>query len=227
MQSFEKLPPLILTPTPSHNYLAYRGNNTVLKLPDESVEWLNGQRACDGGFSEQFLELFRSNWGLDASEMMVKDAIHFREKSSGEYTDASYEINLACNYNCEHCYLDERKNRKLGVEERAQLLDTMQKAGVVRLHISGGEPLIDKHFAETYMMAQRAGFLLRISSNGYALSNENILNLLKEHPPIRIAVSLYGATAESYEGLTRTAPGTFEKFKRSMQAASDAGLNVR
>jgi len=157
----------------------------------------------------------------------VKDSIHFREKADARYTDASYEINLACNYNCEHCYLDERKNRKLDVEGRKKLFDTMSKAGVIRLHTSGGEPLIDKHFPETYRLAQQKGFLVRISSNGYALGNEEILQLFKELPPVRLAVSLYGASAQSYEGLTRTPPGTFEKFKKSLAVASDAGIRVR
>jgi len=59
-QTFEKLPPFILTPTPACNYLAMRGSNTVLKMLDEAHEWLVEQRETGGGFNEQFLELFKS-----------------------------------------------------------------------------------------------------------------------------------------------------------------------
>ncbi len=60
---------------------------------------------------------------------------------------------------------------------------------------------------------------------GSRLSNPNILALLTSRRPYRLTVSVYGATAESYDGLTRRR-GSFAKFERGLAAAHEAGLPI-
>ena len=50
-----------------------------------------------------------------------------------------------------------------------------------------------------------------------------ILELLTRYRPYRLTISVYGATTEAYEGLTRRR-GSFEKFSCRLSAAHEAGL---
>jgi MoaA/NifB/PqqE/SkfB family radical SAM enzyme len=73
----------------------------------------------------------------------------------------------------------------------------MAAAGVLRLQITGGEPLIDPLFAETHARA-------------YDL----------------LTLSIYGATEASYDGMTRR-KGSLKRFMRGLHAAHEAGLPMR
>ena len=85
------------------------------------------------------------------------------------------------------------------------------------------EPLIDRLFTDVYSRAFELGMMLSISSNGSRLANPAILDLLTTRPPYRLTISVYGASAESYDGLTRRR-GSFAKFSRGLAAAHEAGL---
>lgn len=87
----------------------------------------------------------------------------------------------------------------------------MCDAGVLWLQLTGGEPLIDKFFPQVYELAYELGMMISISSNGSRLSSRKILELLTARRPYRLTLSVYGATAESYDGLTRRR-GSFAAF---------------
>jgi hypothetical protein len=107
--------------------------------------------------------------------------------------------------------------------DRERLLHILRDAGVLWLPLTSGEPLIDKLFTEVYGLAYELGMMISISSNGSRLSNPRILELLTSRRPYRLTVSVYGATAESYDGLTRRR-GSFATFERGLAAAPEAGL---
>jgi molybdenum cofactor biosynthesis enzyme MoaA len=86
---------------------------------------------------------------------------------------------------------------------REQLLKVMADAGVLWLQLTGGEPLIDPLFAETHTRAWDMGMMIQISSNGSRLDQARTLELLTARRPYRLTLSLYGATEESYDGMTR------------------------
>lgn len=73
-----------------------------------------------------------------------------REQSEYGYGRASWEINLGYNYACSHCYLGLKEFSGLPWPDKERLLHMMRDAGVVWLQITGGEPTIDKHFADAY-----------------------------------------------------------------------------
>lgn len=160
---------------------------------------------------------------LDLADRQVDQAVLVRSISPFGYGRASYELNLGCNYDCEHCYLGLKKFEGLSWANRERLLHIMRAAGVLWLQLTGGEPLIDKLFGDVYQLAFELGMMLSISSNGSRLHNPAILELLTTLRPYRLTISVYGATADSYDGLTRRR-GTFDKFMKGMTAANEAGL---
>jgi MoaA/NifB/PqqE/SkfB family radical SAM enzyme len=207
-------------------YLVLRpGSLNGLKIPRSMYLELAQIGAADGGCPVWLVDAARCAWNLEISGRMVNNAVIIRAQSPYGYGRASYELNLGCNYDCEHCYLGLKTFSGLSWPQRERLLHIMREAGVLWLQLTGGEPLIDKLFPEVYELAYGLGMMISISSNGSRLSNRNILDLLTACRPYRITLSVYGATSESYDGLTRRR-GSFAAFSKGLASAYEAGLPI-
>ena len=77
------------------------------------------------------------------------------------------------------------------------------------LLLTGGEPFLWPDFWELYMYLSKKGFLISINSNG-SLIDEGVIEQLKERPPIRINITLYGASNATYEKLCKASNGDLE-----------------
>ena len=209
------------------DYLVLRpGGSGGLKIPYQKYLQL-GHAAATGAVPPTWLtDAVRHSWALDISGRPAGDTVLIRAPSPYRFGRASYELNLGCNYDCEHCYLGLKKFAGLSWPARERLLHIMRDAGVLWLQLTGGEPLIDKLFPEVYGLACELGMMVTISSNGSRLSNPRILGLLTSRRPYRLTLSVYGATADSYDGLTRR-KGSFKAFTKGLAAAHEAGLPVR
>lgn len=163
-------------------------------------------------------------WGIDVSGPRAQKVL-VRKASPYGYGRASYELNLGCNYDCEHCYLGLKTFSGLTWPQRERLLEIMRDAGVLWLQLTGGEPMVDKLFTDTYARAYELGMMISVSTNGSRLWNPAMLDLLTTHRPYRLTISVYGATADSYDALTRRR-GSFKAFHRGLIAACEAGLPI-
>jgi uncharacterized Fe-S cluster-containing radical SAM superfamily protein len=168
----------------------------------------------------------RTAWGLDVTGAPVSGTVMVRPETAYGYARASYELNLGCNYDCEHCYLGEKMFAGMDWPGRKRLLDVMADAGVLWLQLTGGEPLIDPLFTETHNYAWDLDMMIQISSNGSRLDQARTLDVLTQRPPYRLTLSIYGATEETYDGMTRRR-GSFKRFMRGLAAASESGLPMR
>jgi MoaA/NifB/PqqE/SkfB family radical SAM enzyme len=171
-------------------------------------------------------EAVRAGWGMDITGRPIGGTIMVRPETRYGYARASYELNLGCNYACEHCYLGEKQFAGMAWPGRERLLDVMADAGVLWLQLTGGEPLIDPLFPETHARAWDMGMMIQISSNGSRLDQARTLEILTARRPYRLALSIYGATEESYDGMTRRR-GSFKRFMRGLDAAHEAGLQMQ
>jgi MoaA/NifB/PqqE/SkfB family radical SAM enzyme len=102
----------------------------------------------------------------------------------------------------------------------------MRDAGVLWLQITGGEALIDREFGAAYEYAHQLGMMVQVSSNGSSLRKRPIRELFARLRPYRLTVSLYGATAETYDKVTRNR-GAFGRFTAGLDAAREDGLPIR
>ena len=180
----------------------------------------------DAALPPWLAEAARAGWGIDLADHVTAGTVLVRPETTYGYARASYELNLGCNYDCEHCYLGEKLFAGMDWPRRERLLQVMADAGVLWLQITGGEPLIDPLFAETHAAAWDMGMMIQISSNGARLDQPRTLDLLTKRRPYRLTLSLYGATEESYDGMTRRR-GSFRRFMRGLAAAHEAGLPMR
>ncbi|MGC9477626.1 radical SAM protein [Streptomyces sp. WG4] len=102
----------------------------------------------------------------------------------------------------------------------------LRDAGVLWLQITGGEALIDPQFAAAYEYATGLGMMIQVSTNGSQLHKVRMQELFARLRPYRLTVSLYGATGETHDAVTRNR-GAFDRFSRGLDASRAAGLPVR
>jgi MoaA/NifB/PqqE/SkfB family radical SAM enzyme len=164
-------------------------------------------------------------WQVDISARPLSETATVRAASPLGYGKASYELNMGCNYECEHCYLGLKQFAGLEWDGRERVLAAMRDAGVLWLQLTGGEPTIDRLFPETYAHGCDLGMMIEILTNGSRLASPAILELMTARPPHRVVISVYGATEATYDGLTQRR-GSYKLFMRGLDAACEAGIPV-
>lgn len=139
-----------------------------------------------------------------------------------------FELTPRCNFNCNMCYVHLQPEqvgqygRELSAEEWIAIGKEAQKAGMLELTLTGGEPFVRADFQEIYEKLHDMGFLIQIFSNGYLLEQQQ-LGWLKKRPPRYVRFTLYGCSDETYEAVCGI-PGGFQKIKRSMEMLMEAGI---
>lgn len=141
------------------------------------------------------------------------------------------EVTARCNNDCRHCFINlpagnkKAKERELSFEEIKGIVDEATALGAVWCLITGGEPLLRDDFFDIYMLLKKKGFLLSVFTNATLITEEHI-RLFKKYPPRDIEVSVYGATEETYERVTRRR-GSFASFMRGVDLLIESGIKVR
>jgi radical SAM protein with 4Fe4S-binding SPASM domain len=147
---------------------------------------------------------------------MLERAIARRIPLSG-----SIAMTHRCHLRCVHCYLgDERTTPppegELGTGFWCSVVDQVADAGCLNLLMTGGETLLRPDFPKVYARARRRGILVTVFTNG-TLVDERLVRLFQELSPDLVEISLYGASAETYERVTGI-PGSYERCLRGLDA---------
>ncbi|RPF30296.1 MoaA/NifB/PqqE/SkfB family radical SAM enzyme [Streptomyces sp. TLI_185] len=214
---------LVATPLGERRLVLRQGSAKALQLPKARFEEL--RTSVPHTVPQWLADAVRAQWKLDLTGRRVDDVVLVREAGPYEFSRATWEINLGCDYDCVMCYLGEKRFQGLDMDGKRKLLTIMRDAGVIWLQMTGGEPLIDPDFPESYRLAYELGMQLEVLSNGSRLHKDHILNLLRTYPPTKLTLSMYGATAETYDTVTRNR-GAFTRFSRGLRMAIDAVLNL-
>lgn len=156
------------------------------------------------------------------------EAVHVQVEGTRVPLSGTIELTNRCPLECSHCYNNlpmndhDARRRELTTDEVFKLLDELAEAGCLWILFTGGEILARRDFFDIYEYAKRKGFLITLFTNGI-LVDERIADRLAAMPPFSIEITLYGATKESYEALTRI-PGSFEKCLRGIRLLLDRKL---
>lgn len=148
---------------------------------------------------------------------------HFNRKVIRERIPLSGTVDFThrCNLNCVHCYLgskrisQDRRHEELSTAQWLSLIDQFLEAGCLFLLITGGEPLLREDFAHIYGYAKKSGLLVTVFTNGTLVTDE-IADLFEDLPPQGVEITLYGATAETYEKITGV-KGSYEQCLQGME----------
>ena len=141
------------------------------------------------------------------------------------------EITARCNHNCGHCYINlpandqEARAKELTVQEIGEIADQAVALGAIWVLISGGEPFLRPDFPDIYMTLKRKGLLVSVFTNATLLQEDHIA-LFKKYPPRDIEVTVYGASPETYDRVTRR-PGAFAAFTHGLNRLLESGVKVR
>lgn len=141
------------------------------------------------------------------------------------------EITARCNHDCRHCYINllagdrVAQKKELSLEQIGHIANQAIELGTLWCLLSGGEPLLREDFKEIYLLLKRKGVLVSVFSNACLVTDEHIA-LFKKYPPRDIEVTVYGATPETYERVTRF-PGSFAAFRRGLDLLLQNGIKVR
>ncbi len=137
----------------------------------------------------------------------------------------SIDLTYRCNHTCCHCWVRlpakaPEQERELGIDEIRRIADQARAMGCRDWQISGGESLLRPDFAEIVQCLTARGVSYGLTTNG-TLITPAIARLLKRKGTTM--VSLYGATAEVYDRVTRH-PGGFEMAMRGFAYLKEAGV---
>ena len=139
-----------------------------------------------------------------------------------------FELTERCNLACVHCYINQpaaspaARRRELTTLQVKGVLDQLADAGCLFLLFTGGEVLLRTDFPEIYRHARKRGMLISLFTNGTMLTRR-IADLLADMRPRSIEVTLYGATQETYEKVTRV-PGSYARCRRGIELLQERGL---
>lgn len=159
-------------------------------------------------------------------KMMLRRAASMQRPING-----SLELLPLCNMRCDMCYvrLDRSETEKRGglrsVCEWIELGRQMQKAGVLFLLLTGGEPLLFPEFQKLYLELQQMGMTLTINTNG-TLIDEKWADFFGKYRPRRVNITLYGADDRAYETLCHY-HGGFEKTMNGIRLLKARGVAVK
>lgn len=139
------------------------------------------------------------------------------------------DLTHRCNLRCIHCYHGDHPEhvfeKEMTTKEILTIIDEITEAGCLYFLITGGEPLLRKDFPEIYRHAKENGLVITLFTNG-TLINYSIIDLLTEFPPCEVEISLYGASASTYEKITRV-PGSYEKCLHGIRKLLDNKIHLR
>lgn len=167
--------------------------------------------------------------------MEVYEAESDFEKKLTAIADANFlplgggmELLPNCNMQCRMCFIHKAGSntaKLLRAADWLRIAEQMQKAGVLFLLLTGGEPLLHPDFKEIYLALRKMGFVLTVNSNG-TLINEAWADFFAENPCRRLNITLYGGSNETYAALCGN-PNGFAQITRAIRLLKERSVNMR
>lgn len=157
--------------------------------------------------------------------------LYRKATAAGIPLSGTFELTPVCNMDCKMCYVRMSRSAQEAIaplksaEQWLTLAQAAKDAGLLYLLITGGEPFLHPQFREILEGLHKMGFLITINSNG-TMIDESVVAWLKNTPPVRINISLYGASNETYARLCGN-PAGFTQTTNAIRLLREAGISVK
>ena len=164
-------------------------------------------------------------------ESQLTEYLHSKAARAGIPLSGTFELTPCCNMACKMCYVRMTKQQQEQVAplrtagEWLSLAEEAKKQGMVYLLLTGGEPFLRPDFREILSGLNKMGLFVSINSNG-TLIDEEVISWLKQTPPTRVNVTLYGSSDATYERLCGN-PNGFTQAVRGIRLLKAAGIVVK
>ena len=164
-------------------------------------------------------------------EPMLTEYLHRKASITKTPISGTFELSPLCNMDCKMCYIKMSKEKQESIarlrtnEEWLNLAKEARNEGMLFLLLTGGEPFLVKNFKELYIELHKMGFCISINSNG-TMIDEEVIEWLKKYPPMRINMTLYGASDETYERLCNNPKG-FTQVTKALSLLKENNIQVK
>ena len=145
------------------------------------------------------------------------------------FTNLRVSLTAACNYACTYCVPDGKKlqpaNQELDAVNMLRAVELLvEGAGIQKLRITGGEPLISPKFDEFLLGVTQLDLLdIAITTNGQFLSRK--ASVIVESGLKRINISLDTLDHKKFRSIARS--GDLKTVLRGIELMLEAGLRVK
>lgn len=140
--------------------------------------------------------------GVTGGDKALLSRIVARSREERIPIHGSIELTRRCNLACPHCYVGFDRGtppeEELSRDDLCELFDQFRSEGCLFLTFTGGEPLLREDFREIYLGALRRGILVSLFTNGTLIDRETA-DFLARYPPVRVDITVLGATERTYE----------------------------
>lgn len=161
----------------------------------------------------------------------LTDFLHQKASRQKVPLNGTFELSPVCNFACKMCYVRKTpeqircEGKSLIPWQRwAELAEQCREAGTLYLLLTGGEPFLYPGFRELYTRLHSMGFLIYINSNGTMIDEETV-QWLKKVAPVRVNITLYGGSRETYKKICGQADG-YDRAMRAIRLLREAGIQV-
>ena len=164
-------------------------------------------------------------------EPPVTEYLHAKAAKKRIPLSGAFELTPVCNMNCRMCYVrmsKEQQEAQHSLYTAAEWLELGRKAkdcGMLYLLLTGGEPFLRPDFPQILSGLHELGLVITINSNG-TLIDEKTVQWMREVPPVRVNLTLYGASDKTYERLCGN-PRGFSQATKAIRLLRKAGISVK
>ena len=144
--------------------------------------------------------------------------------------NGAFELTSRCNYNCKMCYVHDPSKaidligKELTADQWIRIAEDARDAGMLNLVLTGGEIFLRSDIEDIYERLSRMGFKITLYTNG-SLIDEAKAKWLGRIPPTSMEITLYGASAETYEKLCGNSAG-YERTVKAVDMLLADGVNL-
>lgn len=202
------LSPQVKVVTGYNNSVIYDFKNEKAYRVSKLVGKLLGERNFDK-LPTEVIEKLRK---IGILTIKRKDARAFSKIAACTFDSPTFcilELTSRCNFHCPHCYLGTKSTpQELGFSTVHDLLGQIQKMGIKKIHLTGGEICLRNDLIRILQLAHDQGFEIWMSTNG-SLISESLTKAVEKYVS-KIQVTLYALSAKEYSRFSGSA-GAFRK----------------
>ena len=231
-----------------HEQYALRGwkdaECALVKIPENDVTFLSADEfrvllLCNGEyvFSSQvkqkfnrILQKFQENGivvlcGKEKHSLMPHQLYRFYNNKYVRYVH--WSITGKCNFRCRHCYLDSPSSDAIELSrgDAARIIEQIKECGILKVKITGGEPLVSEAFWDIVEWISDAGIVIdEIYTNGSLVDERFIERILcmTNHPVVNMSYDGYG-----YHDWMRGVCGAEEAVLHAFELCHRSGIRTR
>jgi radical SAM protein with 4Fe4S-binding SPASM domain len=164
------------------------------------------------------MKVYEMNYRL-YRQKMIRDAAVMHIPILGEFG-----LTARCNLHCDMCYVVDSHAQDLSTETWITIFKQAVEAGLVFAILTGGEFFVRQDAILLYKTLYDLGVRITLFTNGTDIT-QTIADELEKRPPEMVLISLYGASNETYQKVTKYKQG-FDRLKEGITLLKSHHIKV-